>query len=153
MIKNIGTKNVFLLGRRSPMFWVVLIALLVSVAILFYFRPTRTPQEKSIPVEALSKIHQEKTKAQKEFAEFIRTPAGKIWEKHPYWDPAICQKIADGQVEPGMSIEQIKATLGEPKNVKSERRGEVLHEEWTVEGKEKWLLRFEENTLKVIERR
>jgi len=135
------------------MFWVVLIALLVSVAILFYFRPTRTPQEKSIPVEALSKIHQEKTKAQKEFAEFIRTPAGKIWEKHPYWDPAICQKIADGQVEPGMSIEQIKASLGEPKNVKSERRGEVLHEEWTVEGKEKWLLRFEENTLKVIERR
>jgi len=135
------------------MFWVVLIALLVSVAILFYFRPTRTPQEKSIPVEALSKIHQEKTKAQKEFAEFIRTPAGKIWEKHPYWDPAICQKIADGQVEPGMSIEQIKATLGEPKNVKSERRGKVLHEEWTVEGKEKWLLRFEENTLKVIERR
>jgi len=135
------------------MFWVVLIALLVSVAILFYFRPTRTPQEKSIPVEALSKIHQEKTKAQKEFAEFIRTPAGKIWEKHPYWDPAICQKIADGQVEPGMSIEQVKATLGEPKNVKSERRGEVLHEEWTVEGKEKWLLRFEENTLKVIERR
>jgi len=135
------------------MFWMVLIALLVSVAILFYFRPTRTPQEKSIPVEALSKIHQEKTKAQKEFAEFIRTPAGKIWEKHPYWDPAICQKIAGGQVEPGMSIEQIKATLGEPKNVKSERRGEVLHEEWTVEGKEKWLLRFEENTLKVIERR
>ena len=79
------------------MFWVVLFALLVSVAILFYFRPTRTAQEKSIPVEALSKIHQEKAKAQKEFAEFIRTPAGKIWEKHPYWDPAICQKIAEAQ--------------------------------------------------------
>jgi len=152
-LKNIGSKNLFLLGRRSLMFWVVLIALLVSVAILFYFRPTRTVQEKSIPIEALSKIHQEKTKAQKEFAEFSRTPAGKIWEKHPYWDPEICRKIADGQVEPGMSKEQVKAALGEPKNVKSERRGEVFHEEWTVEGKEKWVLRFEDNTLKRIERR
>ena len=135
------------------MFWVVLTALLVSVAILFYFRPTRTAQEKSIPVEALSKIHQEKAKAQKEFAEFIRTPAGKIWEKHPYWDPAICQKIADGQVEPGMSREQVKAALGEAKEVKSERRGETLHEQWTVEGKGKFVLRFEENTLKAVEKR
>ena len=135
------------------MFWVVLTALLVSVAILFYFRPSRTAQEKSIPVEALSKIHQEKAKAQKEFAEFIRTPAGKIWEKHPYWDPAICQKIADGQVEPGMSKEQVKAALGEAKEVKSERRGETLHEQWTVEGKEKLVLRFEENTLKAVEKR
>ena len=135
------------------MFWVVLIALLASVAILFIFRPTRTAQEKSIPIDALSKIHQEKAKAQKEFSEFVRTPAGKIWEKHPYWDPAICQKIADCHVEPGMSKEQVKTAVGEPKNVKSEKRGEVSHEEWTVEGKEKLILLFEENTLKKIERR
>ncbi len=135
------------------MIWVVLIALLASVAILFIFRPTRTAQEKSIPIDALSRIHQEKAKAQKEFSEFVRTPAGKIWEKHPYWDPAICQKIADGQVEPGMSKEQARAALGEPKNVKSEKRGEVLHEEWAMEGKERLVLLFEENTLKRIERR
>ena len=135
------------------MFWVVLMALLASVAILFIFRPTRTAQEKSIPIDALSKIHQEKAKAQKEFSEFVGTPAGKIWEKHPYWDAAICRKIADGQVESGMSKEQVKAAVGEPKNVKSERRGEVLHEEWMVEGKEKFILLFEENTLKKVERR
>jgi hypothetical protein len=134
------------------MFWVVLAALIASVAILFIFRPTRTTQEKSIPIEALSKIHQEKAKAQKEFAEFIQTPAGKIWERHPYWDPAICEKIANGQVEPGMSKEQVKAAFGEAREVKSERRGEVLHEEWTVAGKEKWVLRFEENVLKMVER-
>ena len=134
------------------MFWVVLAALIASVAILFIFRPTRTTQEKSIPIEALSKIHQEKAKAQKEFAEFIQTPAGKIWERHPYWDPAICEKIANGQVEPGMSKEQVKAAFGEAREVKSERRGEVLHEEWTVAGKEKWVLRFEENVLKMAER-
>jgi hypothetical protein len=134
------------------MFWAVLAALLASVAILFIFRPTRTVQEKSIPIEALSKIHQEKAKAQKEFSEFIRSPAGKIWEKHPYWDPAICEKIASGQVEPGMSKEQVKAALGEPKEVKPEGRGEVLHEEWTVAGKEKRVLRFEENTLKAVEK-
>ena len=134
------------------MFWVVLAALIASVAILFIFRPIRTTQEKSIPIEALSKIHQEKAKAQKEFAEFIQTPAGKIWERHPYWDPAICEKIANGQVEPGMSKEQVKAAFGEAREVKSERRGEVLHEEWTMAGKEKWVLRFEENVLKMVER-
>ena len=85
------------------------IALLASVALLFIFRPTRTQQEKSIPFEALSKIRQEKAKAQKEFGEFVQTPAGKIWEKHPYWDPATCQKIAEGKVEPGMSKEQVSA--------------------------------------------
>lgn len=136
--------------KRAPMFWVVLIALLVSVALLFIFRPTRTQQEKSIPIEALSKIRQEKAKAQKEFGEFIQTPAGKIWEKHPYWDPAICQKIAEGDVEPGMSKEQVKTALGEPRKVKSEKRGEILHEEWAMEGKEGVILRFEENTLKEI---
>ena len=134
------------------MFWVVLAALIASVAILFIFRPIRTTQEKSIPIEALSKIHQEKAKAQKEFAEFIQTPAGKIWERHPYWDPAICEKIANGQVEPGMSKEQVKAAFGEAREVKSERRGEVLHEEWTVAGKERQVLRFEENVLKMVER-
>lgn len=152
-MKNIGSKNLLLLGRKSPMFWVVVVALLASVAVLFIFRPARTLQEKSIPVEALSKIHQEKAKAQKEFSEFIRTPAGKIWEKHPYWDPAVCEKIANGQVEPGMSKEQVKAALGEAKAVKSEKRGEVLHEEWTVAGKEERVLKFEENTLKAIEKR
>ena len=134
------------------MFWVVLAALIASVAILFIFRPTRTTQEKSIPIEALSKIHQEKAKAQKEFAEFIQTPAGKIWERHPYWDPAICEKIANGQVEPGMSKEQVKAALGEAQEVKSERRGEVFHEEWTMAGKERQVLRFEGNTLKAVEK-
>ena len=52
-----------------------------------------------------------------------------------------------------MSKEQAKAALGEPKNVKSERRGGALYEEWTVEGKETLLLQFEENTLKKVERR
>jgi hypothetical protein len=151
-LKKIGSKNLLLSGRKSPMLWVVLIALLASAAILFIFRPPRTTQEKSIPIEALSKIHQEKAKAQKEFSKFIRTPAGKIWEKHPYWDPAICEKIAAGRVEPGMSKEQVKAALGEPQEVKAERRGEVVHEEWKVTGKEKWVLRFEGNALKGIEK-
>jgi hypothetical protein len=135
------------------MFWAVLIAILASAAALFIFRPTRTDQERSIPIEALSRIHQEKAKAQREFADFIGTPAGKIWEKHPYWDPAVCQKIADRQAEPGMTKEQVKAALGEAKMVKSERRGEVLHEVWTFAGEEKRVLKFEENELKKIEGR
>ena len=152
-MKKVGSKNIFLLGKRSPMFWAVLIAILASAVALFIFRPTRTDQERSIPIEALSRIHQEKAKAQREFSEFLRTPAGKIWEKHPYWEPAVCQKIADGRVEPGMTKEQAKAALGEAKHVRSERRGEVLCEEWTYAGNKKRILKFEENALKGIEER
>ena len=66
-----------------------------------------------IPPEALSKIRQEKADAEKEFAEFSETPAGKLWQKHPYWDPAACRKIAEGLVFPGMSKEQAKGSRRE----------------------------------------
>ncbi len=37
--------------------------------------------------------------------------------------------------------------------VKTEKRGETLYEEWLVEGKEKMVLCFEGNTLIAVERR
>ena len=101
----------------------------------------------------LSKIDQERAKAQKDHEEFRKTPAGKIWERHPYWDRLTCQKIAAGQVWPQMSKEMAGVAVGPPEKVRTEKRGATLYEEWTVGAKEKMVLRFEDNTLISVERR
>ena len=139
--------------NRSLAFWVLWIVIPVSLAsVWIILRPPENKQDKPIPLEALSKIHQQKIKAQKEFAEFIKTPAGKLWQKYPFWDPATCQKIAAGQIFLGMSREQAKEALGMPAEVKRAKRGEVVWEEWTCAGREKIILRFENNVLNSIER-
>ena len=103
-------------------------------------------------MDALSRIHQERSRAQKDFAEFVKTPAGKIWQKYPYWDPSLCQKIAEGQVVLGMSKGQVGEAIGDATKVKKKRIGENI-EEWVVEGKEKMVLRFEDNSLRAWEGR
>jgi len=141
-------------GRRGFPYW-GLAAVLLGMAVLAVVFTFRGKDEKQgpIPAEALSRLNQEKAKAQKEFSDFIETPAGKLWQKHPYWDPAVCQKIAEGRVFTGMSKEQVKEAVARiekivPKNQKS-------LETWAAEGKgnEKWVLRFEENTLVSVENR
>ncbi|MDH4268414.1 MAG: hypothetical protein OEW45_22535, partial [Deltaproteobacteria bacterium] len=78
---------------------------------------------------------------------------GKIWQKYPFWDPATCQKIAAGQIFPGMSREQAQEAIGSPTEVKREKRGEIVYEEWTSNGKERLILRFENNVLRTIEKK
>ena len=144
----------WILGKiRSPVFWALLaifLGILATVLIPRMADKGKPPQK--IPAEALSKIHQEKARAQEEFAEFIKTPAGKLWQRYPYWDPDLCQKIAEGQVLPGMSKEQAKEAVGAPVEVR--RRNQFL-EEWVVEGqgKERMILKFEDNVLKTVERK
>jgi hypothetical protein len=127
--------------------------LLAGAALVFLLRSMPTSSEKSISLKTLSGIHEEQARARKEFSEFLGTPAGKIWEKHPYWDPETCRKIAAGEVEPGMSREQARAALGEPVEIKFEKSGEALLEKWRVEGREKWVLTFEANALKNAEKK
>ncbi|MBM4332283.1 MAG: hypothetical protein FJ117_13870 [Deltaproteobacteria bacterium] len=149
-----GRKNYLFWKNRSQAYWIlftVILACLVSVLIVLW--PGKNQQPKKIPLEALSRIHQEKLKAQKDFAEFIKTPAGKIWQKYPYWDPATCQKIAEGQVFLEMSKEQAREAAGTPVKVRSEKRGNMILEEWIFDGKEKMILRFENNVLRSIEKK
>ena len=140
--------------NRSVAFWMLWIVIPASLASAWIiFRPPENQQSKPIPSEALSKIHQEKIKAQKEFAEFIKTPAGKLWQKYPFWDPAACQKIAEGRIFTGMSREQAREALGPPAEVREAKRGEGVWEEWTCAGREKMILRFENNVLRSIDRK
>lgn len=147
-------KGLFFRKNWSPIFWTIFALILLSfVPALVSLWPEKGQESRTIPLDALSKIQREKANAQKDYEEFIKTPTGKIWEKHPFWDRETCQKIAQGQLFPGMSKEQAKAAIGPPKKIRTAKRGEILHEEWAVEGKEKITLKFEDNVLKSVERK
>ena len=139
--------------KRSPILLFLGLFLLGTLLFLLISPPGKDPKTNLIPASALSKIDQERAQAQRDHEEFTKTPAGKIWEKHPYWDRLTCQKIAAGQVWPEMSKEMAGVAVGPPGKVRTEKRGETLYEEWTVQGKEKMVLRFEDNVLISMERR
>jgi len=139
--------------KRSPIFLFLGLFLLGILIFLVITRPGGDPETGRIPASVLSNLDQERAKAQQDHEEFMQTPGGKIWERHPYWDRLTCQKIAEGQVWPEMSKEMARVAVGPPKKVRTEKHGETLYEEWTVEGKEKMILRFEDNALIAVERR
>lgn len=140
--------------NRSPIFWFLLAVSAVGLAFFLIFpRGERNFRPTQIPQEALSKIQQERGKAQKDHEDFMKTPAGKIWEKYPYWDRLICQLIAEGRVSQGMSKEQVREALGPPAKIKPKKGQKILYEEWEIAGKEKMVLKFEDNTLIALERK
>ena len=144
-----------ILKNRSPILWIGL-ALLLSVAalMLVFFLGGKGQKPGQIPSEVLTQIGQEKDKARQEHAEFIQTPAGKLWLKHPYWTPDTCQRIVEGQVFAGMSKEQAKEAVNQVVEVRK-KKGDKQPEEWTVEGRnrEKMVLKFQENALVAIEKK
>ncbi len=138
---------------RSSVLRIVVILLCLSVAsILFIQWFTKNQRPGSIPADALSKIEQEKAKAQKDYRDFIHTPAGKIWEKHPYWDREVCARVAAGEVVPGMSKEQAAEALGLNSGGKVKQTQRGAEEEWVADF-QGIVLRFEGNMLKTIRRK
>ncbi|MGB9700113.1 MAG: hypothetical protein ACPL5I_12090 [Thermodesulfobacteriota bacterium] len=95
-----------------------------------------------ISAEAWSYIQQEKIKAQRNFAEFVKTPAGQIWLQHPYWPPEICQKIAQGEILPGMNKDQVRKSLANRLQTKIKININNEREEWIVDGENKLVLHF-----------
>lgn len=151
-----ATRGVFAPTKnRSPIFWIGLAVLLSVIAlVLVFFFEGKSQKAGQIPAEVLAKIDQEKAKARQEHAEFIKTPAGQLWQRHPYWSPDTCQKIMEGQVFPGMSKEQAKDAVGRVIEVRK-KKGDQQPEEWAVEGRsgERMVLKFEGNALMEIERK
>jgi len=141
--------------NRSPILWIGLAVLLSAIAlVLVFFMGGKSQKPGEIPPEVLAKINQEKAKARQEHAEFTKTPAGQLWQKHPYWSPDTCQKIVEGQVFPGMSKEQAKEAVGRVIEVR-EKKGDKQPEAWMVESRnrEKMVLKFEGNALVEVERK
>lgn len=139
--------------NRSPILWIGLAVLLSAIALmLVFFMGGRGQKPGQIPSEVLVKIDQEMAKARQDHAEFLKTPAGQLWQKHPYWTPEICQKIVEGQVFPGMSKEQAREAVGRVMEVRK-KKGDQQSEEWTVETRnlKKMVLKFEGNALAEVE--
>ena len=143
-------------NSHSLLFWVILSILLFPIAflVLVFFTGEKNQKPKQIPAEVLSKIDQERADARKAHADFIQTPAGKLWQRYPYWSPEMCQRIIDGRVSPGMSMDQAKEAVDRVVEVRK-RKGEKQPTEWVAEGrnKEKLILKFEGNALVEVERR
>jgi hypothetical protein len=142
-------------GNRLTFLWGSLAILLTAVLLLLvFFAGGKSQKPNQIPAEVLSKIDQEKASAQIAHAEFIQTPAGKLWKKYPYWSPEMCQRIIDGQVSPGMSMDQAKEAVDRVVEVRK-KKGEKQPTEWVAEGrnKEKLILKFEGNALVAVEKK
>jgi hypothetical protein len=139
--------------NRSPILWIGLAVLLSAIALMLVFFIGETGQKPGqIPSEVLVKIDQEMAKARQDHAEFLKTPAGQLWQKYPYWTRDICQKIVEGQVFPGMSKEQAREAVGRVMEVRK-KKGDQQSEEWTVESRnrEKMVLKFKGNALLEVE--
>ncbi|MBI5968139.1 MAG: hypothetical protein HY882_09825 [Deltaproteobacteria bacterium] len=133
-----GRKGIIFWKNHSPLFLIFTAVLLTSLTVgLITYWLQRDQKANFIPTNILSRIHQEKAKAQKDHEEFMKTRAGKIWGKHPYWDRETCQKIAEGRIWQGMSKDQAREALGLPAKVETEKREGLLYEEWTVDGRDK----------------
>jgi hypothetical protein len=142
-------------GNRLTFLWGSLAILLAAVLLLVvFYAGGKSQKPNQIPAEVLSKIDQEKASAQKAHAEFIQTPAGKLWQKYPYWSPEMCQRIIDGQVSPGMSMDQAKEAVGRVVEVRK-KKGEKQPTELVAEGrnKEKLILKFKGNALVEVEKK
>lgn len=48
---------------------------------------------------------------------YLKTPAGKLWQKHKDWDRRFCDSIVRRKVLQGMSPGQVRAAWGRPENI------------------------------------
>jgi hypothetical protein len=140
-------------GSRPVLLWgsaAVLLSLLLLLLLFFNEEKSRKPAQ--IPAEVLSKIDQEKADARKAHADFIQTPAGKLWQKYPYWSPDMCQRVVDGLLSPGMSMDQAREAVNRVAEVRK-KKGNLS--EWAAEGRngETLILRFDGNALMEIEKK
>jgi hypothetical protein len=146
---KIGKKVSALKDPRSPLLWVSLAVIFSAIiCLLLFWDGGKRQKPGQIPAEVLSKIDQEKAQARQEFSDFIQTPAGKLWQKHPYWSPEMCRKIAAGEIVPGMGMDQVKEAVAKVVEVRT-KKGAKPAEEWAVESRsgEKMILKFDGNAL------
>ena len=122
--------------RTSP----ALSGCLIVLGVLFAFSVISTAFKSSPPppapitpeqqAEHAAQAKAAQEKAAEAEAAFLKTPAGRIWKKHPTWDREICGVIAEKKIRIGMTAEQIRAAWGKPEKVNSTITARGTHEQW-----------------------
>lgn len=99
--------------------------------------PAATPAPSPVPAEA-DKDYKAKEaaaaaankEADAKEAAFLKTAAGKIWQKHKEWGRETCETIAKRQTIVGMTAEQVRLAWGKPDHVNSTITGNHRSEQW-----------------------
>jgi hypothetical protein len=81
---------------------------------------------------------------------WLKTKAGQIWKKHQDWRPGVCETLAAGSVQIGMTADQVRVGWGPPERVNGSLHGISRHEQW-VWGSNQHAY-FEDGILKSVQR-
>jgi hypothetical protein len=103
--------------------------------------PTKPPESPKTAAE-LAKSEADKKvveeQAKKDEAAFLKSPGGKLWQKHKDWDRDACITIAKRMVHIGMAAEQVRVSWGRPDHVNTTIFGTHTHEQWVWESKRQY---------------
>jgi hypothetical protein len=117
--------------------------------------PTKTAEQVAKEAERqrirAAAAAEEQRKAAGREAQWLKTKAGKIWQKHKDWDRAVCETIAQGKVHIGMTAEQCRAAWGPPEDVNRTTYSFGVHEQWSYGEYCGSALYFEDGILKTIQ--
>ena len=96
-------------------------------------RPTPPPAppktaEETAKLEVEKKVTEERAK--KDEAIFLKTPGGKLWQRHKDWDRDACETIAKRQIHVGMTADQVRAAWGKPEHNNTSTYSTGTHEQW-----------------------
>lgn len=99
-----------------------------------YKAPTSPSTVKPIPAEEQVRlIREQQEKLAAEEARWLKTQAGRIWQKHQDWPKDICEVIAQGKVQQGMTADQIRASWGKPDRIHRTVLGNHVSEQWVYD--------------------
>lgn len=113
--------------------------------------PTKTAEQLAQDAERkhIAALEQERiTKVMAaEEAKWLRSKAGRIWQKHKTWNRNVCDTIADGQIELRMTTEQCRLSWGNPTDINRTVYSFGVHEQWCYGEYCKPALYFEDGIL------
>jgi len=92
----------------------ILIALGIVGSLVRHENDTPPPQPGPAQIEANKQAEQ---RARQIEEQYLKTPAGKLWQKHKDWDRQYCQAIVNRKAMTGMNPEQVRATWGRPERI------------------------------------
>lgn len=84
--------------------------------------------------EKLRAKEQKEAEAQIELEKYYTTKEGKICKENPMWTKSDCEKISNGKIWIGMSLDMLKYTMGKPSVANPSNYGNGVSWQWCWNG-------------------